>query len=162
MWAAWPIESIRSRAVNSLCIHRYVLWPRIDQKTCLKAIVSANLEVIPLPNVLEEAELHTDMAAIQQEIDRLGAESIVGIVTTTSCFAPRAADSIVDVAKLCKASGIGHIVNNAYGVQSSALSSLVNIHLLPAFLEHAYADPAKQQLTKSLSSGPLSSAGLSL
>lgn len=142
MWAAWPVESIRSRALNCLCIHRYVLWPRIDQKTCLKAIVSANLEVIPLPNVLEEAELHTDMAAIQQEIDRLGAESIVGIVTTTSCFAPRAADSIVDVAKLCKASGIGHIVNNAYGVQSSALSSLVNIHLLPAFLEHAYADPA--------------------
>ena len=121
------MRSIRSCMLNSLCISRYVLWPRIDQKTCLKAIVSANLEVIPLPNVLEDAELHTDMAAIQQEINRLGAESIVCIVTTTSCFAPRAADSVVDVAKLCKASGIGHIVNNAYGVQSSALSSLVNI-----------------------------------
>ena len=127
MWAAWPVGKHQKLRSNSLCMNRYVLWPRIDQKTCLKAIVSANLEVIPLPNVLEEAELHTDMAAIQQEINRLGAESIVCIVTTTSCFAPRAADSIVDVAKLCKASGIGHIVNNAYGVQSSALSSLVNI-----------------------------------
>ena len=104
-----------------------MLWPRIDQKTCLKAIASANLEVVVLPNVLEEAELHTDMAAIQQEINQHGSDNIVCIVTTSSCFAPRAADSIVDVAKLCQASGIGHIVNNAYGVQSSALASLVSV-----------------------------------
>ena len=108
-----------------LCMRRYVLWPRIDQKTCLKAVVSVNLEIVPLADVLDKDELHTDMAAIQQEIDRLGPDSIVCIVTTTSCFAPRAADSVVEVAKLCQTSGIGHIVNNAYGVQSAALCALV-------------------------------------
>ena len=106
-------------------MRRYVLWPRIDQKTCLKAITSANLEVIPLAMVLNGDELHTDMAAIQQEIDRLGPDSIVCVVTTNSCFAPRAADSVVKVAKLCQTLGIGHVINNAYGVQSAALCALV-------------------------------------
>ena len=108
-----------------LCMRRYVLWPRIDQKTCLKAITSANLEIIPLAIVLNGDELHTDMAAIQQEIDRLGPDSIVCIVTTNSCFAPRAADSVVEVAKLCQTLGIGHVINNAYGVQSAALCAFV-------------------------------------
>lgn len=103
-----------------------MLWPRIDQKTCLKAIVSANLEVLPLNNILDGDELHTDLAAFQQELDRLGPDNVVCIVTTTSCFAPRAADSVVELAKLCKSSGIGHIINNAYGVQSTALCSLVS------------------------------------
>jgi O-phospho-L-seryl-tRNASec:L-selenocysteinyl-tRNA synthase len=106
-------------------MRRYVLWPRIDQKTCLKAVKAANLELVPLANVLCGDEIRTDMAAIQQEIERLGPDSIVCIVTTTSCFAPRAADSVVDVAKLCQILGIGHIVNNAYGVQSAALCALV-------------------------------------
>ncbi len=113
-------------------MHRYVLWPRIDQKTCLKAIVSANLEAVPLENVLEGDELHTDMVAMRQQVDRLGPNSIVCIVTTTSCFAPRAADSVVEVAKLCKSSGFGHIINNAYGVQSAALCSLVRELRVPA------------------------------
>ena len=117
-----------------VCTHRYVLWPRIDQKTCLKAIVGANLEVVPLESVLEGDELHTDMAAMRQEVDRLGPENIVCVVTTTSCFAPRAADSVVEVAKSCKLWGIGHIINNAYGVQSAALCSLVRMLQPPASL----------------------------
>ena len=117
-----------------MCTHRYVLWPRIDQKTCLKAIVSANLEVVPLENVLDGDELHTDMAAMRQQVDRLGPDNVVCIVTTTSCFAPRATDSVVEVAKLCKSSGFGHIINNAYGVQSAALCSLVRDHGCPASL----------------------------
>ena len=117
-----------------VCNHRYVLWPRIDQKTCLKAIVSANLEVVPLETVLDGDELHTDMAAMRQAVDRLGPDNIVCIVTTTSCFAPRAADSVVEVAKLCKSSGLGHIINNAYGVQSAALCALVRMLSCPASL----------------------------
>ncbi len=38
-----------------------------------------------------------------------------------SCFAPRASDDVVGVAKLCKGAGIPHVINNAYGVQSTAL-----------------------------------------
>ncbi len=128
------LTCLRYTEKRNVCMHRYVLWPRIDQKTCLKAIVSANLEVVPLENVLEGDELHTDMAAMRQEVDRLGPDSIVCIVTTTSCFAPRAADSVVEVAKLCKSWGFGHIINNAYGVQSAALCSLVSILRLPSSL----------------------------
>lgn len=117
-------------------MRRYVLWPRIDQKTCLKAIVSANLEVVPLENVLDGDELHTGMAVMRQAVDRLGPDSIVCIVTTTSCFAPRAADSVVEVAKLCKSSGFGHIINNAYGVQSAALCALVRMLRPPASHAH--------------------------
>ena len=122
------------RDERQVCTHRYVLWPRIDQKTCLKAIVSANLEVVPLESMLVGDELHTDMAAMRRSVVRLGPENIVCIVTTSSCFAPRAADSLVEVAKLCKLSGIGHIINNAYGVQSAALCSLVCILQPPASL----------------------------
>jgi len=50
-------------------------------------------------------------------MDRLGAENIVAVLSTTSCFAPRAADSVVELAKLCRSRGIGHVINNAYGVQ---------------------------------------------
>ena len=35
---------------------RVVLWPRIDQKTCLKAIVSAGFEAVPVANRLEGDE----------------------------------------------------------------------------------------------------------
>jgi hypothetical protein len=38
------------------------------------------------------------------------------------------------VAKLCQQAGIGHIVNNAYGVQSAALCQQVRVagrHCLP-------------------------------
>lgn len=106
---------------------RYVLWPRIDQKTCLKAILSANVEAVPIENILIGDELRTNVPLLESEIQRLGADSILCIITTTSCFAPRGADSLVEVAKLCQQQGIGHIVNNAYGVQSAALCSLVGI-----------------------------------
>lgn len=104
---------------------RYVLWPRIDQKTCLKAVVSAGLEPIVIENLLLGDQLSTDMDAIVAQIELLGAENIVCVVSTTSCFAPRGADKVVEIAKLCSSTGIGHIINNAYGVQSAALCKLV-------------------------------------
>lgn len=154
---------------------RYVLWPRIDQKTCLKAIVLAGFEAVPIPNRLEGDEVRTDLAALDAEasgkpffsatlsvqtfaqraqpallsllrpvrdvpgaqpargssvplhrclerthgstssglrisgvsyhgvvslqIQRLGAGAIAAIVTTTSCFAPRGPDRIVNVVR---------------------------------------------------------------
>lgn len=52
--------------VLALC--RHVLWPRIDQKTCLKAIVSAGFEAVPVANVLEGDEVRTDLAAVEAEV----------------------------------------------------------------------------------------------
>ncbi len=86
------------RARRSPCARhcgRYVLWPRIDQKTCLKAIASAGLEAVPLALAQHGDELRTDMALLERELARLGAQNVVAVVTTTSCFAPRAADDVV-------------------------------------------------------------------
>lgn len=74
-----------------------MLWPRIDQKTCLKAVVSAGLEAVPLALAAVGDELRTDIAALEAELKRLGPANVVAVVTTTSCFAPRAADDIVAV-----------------------------------------------------------------
>ena len=104
---------------------RYVLWPRIDQKTCLKAVVSAGLEPVVIQNLLCGDQLSTDMDAIVAQVEQLGADNIVCVVSTTSCFAPRGADKVVEIAKLCTTTGIGHIINNAYGVQSAALCKLI-------------------------------------
>ena len=95
--------------------------------------MSANLEAVPVPCILEGDELQTNMPLLRSEIERLTPASIVCIVTTTSCFAPRGADSLVEVAKLCRDADIGHIVNNAYGVQSAALCALVSIDPLRMF-----------------------------
>ena len=104
---------------------RYVLWPRIDQQTCLKAVVSAGLELVVIQNLLLGDQLSTDLPAIIAQIEALGPANIVCVVSTTSCFAPRGADKVVEIAKLCSSTGIGHIINNAYGVQSAALCKLI-------------------------------------
>ena len=63
-------------------------------------------------------QLCTDLGALRSKVFELGAQSIVAILSTTSCFAPRAGDDVVEIAKLCRELDLGHIVNNAYGVQA--------------------------------------------
>ena len=72
-----------------------------------------------MENLLVGDELRTDLESVRQHIERVGPDNVVCVLTTTSCFAPRSADSIVEVAKLCAAADVGHVVNNAYGVQVS-------------------------------------------
>ena len=50
---------------------------------------------------------------------------MVAVVSTTSCFAPRACDDLAAVAKLCASREIPHLINNAYGLQSSKCMHLV-------------------------------------
>ncbi|GIL73612.1 hypothetical protein Vretimale_5501 [Volvox reticuliferus] len=95
-----------------------VVWSRVDQKTCLKAITAAGLR----PHVVELRrqgdELVTDVQGISEALAALDSNRIVAVVTTTSCFAPRAPDDVAAVARLCAAADVPHVVNNAYGVQS--------------------------------------------
>lgn len=70
-----------------------------------------------VPLVLEGDQLCTDMPGLEAKIRELGPSQIVAVLSTTSCFAPRAADDLVAIAKLCAREDIGHVVNNAYGVQ---------------------------------------------
>ncbi|KAI4900144.1 hypothetical protein NFI96_023873 [Prochilodus magdalenae] len=113
---------------------RYILWPRIDQKSCFKSMITAGFEPVVIENVLEGDELRTDLEAVEKKIEELGAENILCIHSTTSCFAPRVPDRQVthsvrdlleELAVMCAKYNIPHIVNNAYGVQSSKCMHLI-------------------------------------
>lgn len=45
-----------------------------------------------IENILEGDELRTDVGAVEEQIQRLGPDSVACVLTTTSCFAPRAYD----------------------------------------------------------------------
>ena len=49
-------------------------------------------EAVVVENVHEGDELRTDVEAIERELKERGVENILCVFTTTSCFAPRAAD----------------------------------------------------------------------
>ncbi|VDM32539.1 unnamed protein product [Hydatigera taeniaeformis] len=153
---------------------KYVIWPRIDQKSCLKCIVAAGLIPIPIEPIqtvgrqkrvkknkgvdftkgVEENgasvyadQLSTNLEAIElamfdpegalragegasvlplkAKVSSLGPESIVCVLSTTTCFAPRVPDRLPAITRLCKAQGIPHLVNNAYGVQSKRCMRLI-------------------------------------
>jgi O-phospho-L-seryl-tRNASec:L-selenocysteinyl-tRNA synthase len=101
---------------------KYVLWSRIDQKSCLKCILSANLIPIIIEPYFNHGELDTDITEFEHQIELLGPENIVCIMSTTSCFAPRGCDNIEELAKLSKEYNIPHIINNAYGLTSTFLT----------------------------------------
>ncbi|RHY85649.1 hypothetical protein DYB26_001325, partial [Aphanomyces astaci] len=102
---------------------RYVLWPRIDQKSCFKAMVTAGrrrnvsllqpdhsnvgLEPVVVENVLVGDELRTDLEALEAKIVELGAENILCVLSTTSCFAPRGYDRVEEIAQMCRRHDIG-------------------------------------------------------
>ena len=97
---------------------RVVLWSRIDQKSCLKAIITAGFELVIIPMEVKGDELNTDVRAFEAALKLYG-EAIFCCVTTTSCFAPRAPDDVEAIARLCKQHNVGHVINNAYGLQCS-------------------------------------------
>lgn len=100
---------------------RRVIWPRIDQKTCVKAIAMLGLELVPVPETLVGDELRTDVEAVRAVLED-DPKGVLAVVTTASCFAPRACDSLAEVAKLCKSLDVPHIINNAYGVQAAPIA----------------------------------------
>ncbi|XP_059471686.1 O-phosphoseryl-tRNA(Sec) selenium transferase [Neocloeon triangulifer] len=104
---------------------KYVLWSRIDQKACFKCIITAGLTPVVIEPNLVGDELRTDVAALETQMQQLGPANIVCVLSTTSCFAPRAPDSLEQVAVLCARNNIPHIVNNAYGLQSARCMHLI-------------------------------------
>ena len=81
---------------------------------------------IVIPNKLVGDEVQMDLAVLTAKLAECGPENVLAIVTTTSIFAPRAPDDVVGVAKLCKEHGVPHVVNNAYGIQASKYTHLLN------------------------------------
>jgi O-phospho-L-seryl-tRNASec:L-selenocysteinyl-tRNA synthase len=68
---------------------KYVIWSRIDQKSCFKSIACAGLTPVVIQLKRVDDELTTNVEAMEEAVERLGAHNIVAIMTTTSCFAPR-------------------------------------------------------------------------
>ncbi|CAB4059492.1 SEPSECS [Lepeophtheirus salmonis] len=104
---------------------KYVIWSRIDQKSCFKSISTAGFIPVVIELTQKGDELNTSVTEIESSITEIGPENIAAIMTTTSCFAPRGPDDIPTVAKLCQRFAIPHLVNNAYGIQSSKCMHLI-------------------------------------
>ena len=118
---------------------QFVIWSRIDQKSCFKAIITAGYEPVVVELVRRGDELCTDLEGIRLAIKRLGRENIACVITTTSCFAPRVPDNVPEVAKICKENDIPHICNNAYGLQSTkcihSVEEAMRVGRLDAFVQ---------------------------
>eukprot|EP01029_Cantina_marsupialis_P029563 TRINITY_DN781847_c0_g1_i1.p1 TRINITY_DN781847_c0_g1~~TRINITY_DN781847_c0_g1_i1.p1 ORF type:complete len:485 (-),score=113.30 TRINITY_DN781847_c0_g1_i1:154-1608(-) len=104
---------------------KYIIWTRIDQKSCFKAIATAGYTPIVVNGKIVGDSVETDLETIENEIIRVGAENVLCVLTTTSCFAPRIPDNVEEVAKICSKTGVGHVINNAYGVQSSGIAHAI-------------------------------------
>ncbi|CAF1214136.1 unnamed protein product [Adineta steineri] len=100
---------------------RYVLWSRIDQKSCFKSILTANLEPIIIEQIENNNYLQTNINEFEKQIQQLNPNDICCIISTTSCFAPRAIDNIQSLSNLCETYSIPHLINNAYGLQSTKI-----------------------------------------
>lgn len=104
---------------------RFVIWPRIDQKSCFKSIIASNLIPIIVDPILVNGEMITNIPEIRKICEERRGE-IIGVLSTTSCFAPRQPDLIDKIAELCQEFDIFHVVNNAYGLQCEVISKLIN------------------------------------
>ncbi|GIY46430.1 o-phosphoseryl-tRNA(Sec) selenium transferase [Caerostris darwini] len=96
---------------------KYVIWPRLDQKSCFKCILASGLVPKIIKNFDTGKGLIGCLEDIESEIKNLGSENIVCVLSTVSSFAPKIPDDVVEIAKLCKEYNIPHIINNAYGIQ---------------------------------------------
>ena len=104
---------------------KYVIWSRIDQKSCFKSIITAGLTPLVVDNIIVNGQMQTNIAHIQELLEKYG-EEILCVMSTTSCFAPRQPDLIDEIARLCKKHCVGHVINNAYGLQCSYITKLIN------------------------------------
>jgi O-phospho-L-seryl-tRNASec:L-selenocysteinyl-tRNA synthase len=106
-----------------------VLWSRIDQKSCFKAIRSAGFQCIVVPTTkattTDDDSVITDITNLQQYMIQYK-DRLVAVISTTSCFAPRVPDKIDDIGKLCKEMNVPHVINNAYGLQCQTTCKLIN------------------------------------
>ena len=106
---------------------KFVLWLRADQKSVLKAISTMGLSPVVVEGARVGDEVVTDLAGLRAAVEGCGGRfSVLAIVSTTSCFAPRACDDVSGIADLCASLDIPHVVNHAYGLQSSKLCHELN------------------------------------
>ena len=103
----------------------YVIFSRIDQKSCFKSISTAALIPLVVDHLIIDGELQTDLKKIEELLEIYG-NKVLCVLSTTSCFAPRQPDSVDKIAQICKVRNVGHIINNAYGLQCKSITKLIN------------------------------------
>ncbi|XP_035849421.1 O-phosphoseryl-tRNA(Sec) selenium transferase isoform X2 [Sander lucioperca] len=113
------IAAIQPKAAGSSLLNK------LTNSVVLDILKLSGFEPVVVENVLEGDELRTDLEAVERKIEELGAENILCVHSTTSCFAPRVPDRLEELAAVCAKHNIPHIVNNAYGVQSSKCMHLI-------------------------------------
>lgn len=104
---------------------RYIVWSRIDQKSCFKSITTAGFEPVMICPLLSGDQLVTDTKKIEEFLETTDSSLVACVLTTTSCFAPRACDDIETVAEICNRHQVPHVINNAYGAQSTKCMHLI-------------------------------------
>ena len=85
----------------------------------MQFINAQGLEPLVITGKLTGEEIRTNYEEVESVVKVYGVDNILCVLTTTSCFAPRATDSLEQISKLCKKENLFHVVNNAYGLQSS-------------------------------------------
>ncbi|KAF5270345.1 hypothetical protein FQR65_LT05533 [Abscondita terminalis] len=109
---------------------KYVIWLRIDQKTCFKSILAAGFEPIIIDAERCGDQLASGIDQVRLAIEEHGSSLIACVMSTTSCFAPRIGDDIEQIGITCKKYDVPHLVNNAYGLQSRrVMKKIQNAHL---------------------------------
>jgi len=122
MSIALVLSSLRGSVCESKNV---VLWSRIDQKTCFKAVISAGFHCVVVPTRLDGDQVGTDVMAMKAALEEYK-DRVIAVITTTSCFAPRVPDQIDVMAKICQEENVHHVVNNAYGLQCHKTVKLIN------------------------------------
>ena len=77
-----------------------VLWSRIDQKSCYKAVQTAGLACHVVETCRRGDAVVTDVQAMEDALNKYK-DRVLAVITTTSCFAPRQPDQVDAVARLC-------------------------------------------------------------
>lgn len=127
-----PFATGMALTISLLTLHsqkpntKYVIWPRIDQKTCFKCIFTSNLIPVPIQPIVQNEELNTNIEEIKRQIDILGKENILCIMSTTSGFAPRGYDNVIEISSICKTNEIYHVINNAYGIYCTKICDMLS------------------------------------
>ena len=88
--------------------------------------------MLPTKKHPDTDEVSTDLDALQDALDKHG-NSVLAVLTTTSCFCPRVPDEVDKVAKLLlnynkdkPGAGVSHVINHAYGLQCRTTNKLLN------------------------------------
>lgn len=145
---------------------KYIIWPRIDQKTCLKSIITSGYTPIIIEPIQQGDELITNIQEIQTQINTIGEENILCVVSTTSCFCPRGYDNIIEISTICKERNIFHVVNNAYGLYCTKICDMLNqsnkkgkVDLVVSSTDKNFLVPIGGALVYSANSGLISKVG---